>query len=383
MTKEAKRLKEFLEDYDDDRDDPKYYRGSALQKRLRDREKEVELDERDRKREKDELEEIRQRLLAEGHPDPDAELQRIEQEALRERQHSLKQEQNEKVLEVSCEEHQRNEAAEPDACSSDNNITDREEDEDDDDDREAKPCLKPTLRPVTTATSISSASGNATPLSPGSESPRAIIPLHENPLLVAAPTEEHRPKIGLSLKLGAVGSPKMPQTGRRKALAVDSVFNKFDDDEEVEEAPKKRKLVPLDYSEDERGGLGLDGMEGTGSRPGVNTEEKRKHVRSLIEKIPTVKQELFNYPLDWTMVDMTLMDRRIRPWINKKIIEYIGEEEATLVDFVCSKVMAHSTPEGILDDVAMVLDEEAEVFIVKMWRLLIYETEAKKSGLVK
>lgn len=28
----------------------------------------------------------------------------------------------------------------------------------------------------------------------------------------------------------------------------------------------------------------------------------------------------------------------MRPWINKKIIEYIGEEEATLVDFVCSKV---------------------------------------------
>lgn len=85
------------------------------------------------------------------------------------------------------------------------------------------------------------------------------------------------------------------------------------------------------------------------------------------------------------------MDRRIRPWINKKIIEYIGEEEPTLVDFVCSKVrdyfslsvffsnglfvvvwtcctflvlidpdlfslqvMAHSTPQGILDDVAMV-----------------------------
>ena len=30
-----------------------------------------------------------------------------------------------------------------------------------------------------------------------------------------------------------------------------------------------------------------------------------------------------------------------------------------------------------------VLDEEAEVFVVKMWRLLIYETEAKKIGLVK
>ena len=30
-----------------------------------------------------------------------------------------------------------------------------------------------------------------------------------------------------------------------------------------------------------------------------------------------------------------------------------------------------------------VLDEEAEVFVVKMWRLLVYETEAKKAGLVK
>lgn len=37
----------------------------------------MEADERDRKREKEELEEIRQRLLDEGHPDPDAELRRV------------------------------------------------------------------------------------------------------------------------------------------------------------------------------------------------------------------------------------------------------------------------------------------------------------------
>jgi hypothetical protein len=49
-----------------------------------------------------------------------------------------------------------------------------------------------------------------------------------------------------------------------------------------------------------------------------------------------------------------LMERRIRPWINKKIIEYIGEPEPTLVDFICSKVLAGSAPQGILDDVQMV-----------------------------
>ncbi|XP_012679210.1 RNA-binding protein 25 isoform X2 [Clupea harengus] len=422
MAKEAKRLKEFLEDYDDDRDDPKYYRGSALQKRLRDREKEQELDERDRKREKEELEEIRQRLLAEGHPDPDAELQRMEREAEQRRQPPPKPEEPEEApRERSSHREQRDRERERDRDRDRDRDRERErererehrsgaerappqrsdhsspeqEDADDGPDEdeeigdeeeeasEAKPCLKPTLRPVTAAPSISSASGNGTPLTPGNESPCGIIIPHENSP-EAQPAEEHRPKIGLSLKLGATGSPGQPHVVKRKKLAtVESVFNRFEEEEESE-APRKRKLVPLDYGEDDRGGnLGLDGLDVSATKGGANSEEKRKHIKSLIEKIPTAKAELFSYPLDWSIVDSSLMDRRIRPWINKKIIEYIGEEEATLVDFVCSKVMAHSTPQTILDDVAMVLDEEAEVFIVKMWRLLIYETEAIKIGLVK
>lgn len=48
------------------------------------------------------------------------------------------------------------------------------------------------------------------------------------------------------------------------------------------------------------------------------------------------------------------MDKRIKPWVNKKIIEYIGEEEPTLTDFICQKVMARSGPQAILNDVAMV-----------------------------
>ena len=48
------------------------------------------------------------------------------------------------------------------------------------------------------------------------------------------------------------------------------------------------------------------------------------------------------------------MDRRIKPWVNKKIVEYIGEEEPTLTEFICQKVMSHSPPQSILGDVAMV-----------------------------
>ncbi|XP_013885035.1 RNA-binding protein 25 [Austrofundulus limnaeus] len=388
MMKEAKRLKEFLEDYDDDRDDPKYYRGSALQKRLRDREKEVEMDERDRKREKEELEEIRQRLLAEGHPDPDAELQRIEEEAERKRQLLLSLEPEEEVNKektVRDKDRDRNRDRERDRERDRDSDRDRErnkrvserpvepkprgpqqhsDDDDDDvnegeeddyhngeDSQEAKPQLKPIMRPITTAPSVSSASGNVTPNTPGVDSPCGIIIPGENtPDL--QPLEEHRPKIGLSLKLGATNSPSQLSVGKRKKLAaVDSVFNKFDD-EEADEQPRKRKLVPLDYGDDEKN-LGLDGADISAPKSSINTEEKHKHIKSLIEKIPTSRPELFSYPLDWAMVDSTLMDRRIKPWINKKIIEYIGEEEPSLVDFVCSKIMAHSSPQGILDDVAM------------------------------
>lgn len=48
------------------------------------------------------------------------------------------------------------------------------------------------------------------------------------------------------------------------------------------------------------------------------------------------------------------MDRRIKPWINKKIVEYIGEEEPTLTEFICSKLLLHSNAESILNDITMV-----------------------------
>lgn len=87
---------------------------------------------------------------------------------------------------------------------SDEEVEEGEEDDydNDEDNPDAKPCLKPTMRPITAAPSVSSASGNVSPNTPGDESPCGIIIPHENSPPDALPQEEHRPKIGLSLKLG-------------------------------------------------------------------------------------------------------------------------------------------------------------------------------------
>ena len=142
------------------------------------------------------------------------------------------------------------------------------------------------------------------------------------------------------------------------------IFNQEDDDD-ADKPKKKLKPLPPPTTDSKKDN-------------NKSADEKRKHIKSLIEKIPTDKIDLFAYNIDWDLVDNQLMEKRIRPWVNKKIAEYIGEPEPSLTDFICSKVLAGSNPKAILEDVQMVLDEEAEVFVVKMWRLLIYEIENKK-----
>jgi RNA-binding protein 25 len=157
----------------------------------------------------------------------------------------------------------------------------------------------------------------------------------------------------------------------RKKIDVKDVFNQDDDDLG---SRKKNKLPPLPPA------LTASTRTTTASsdKKKVSSDDKRKHIKNLIDQIPTEKEALFEYNIDWELVDNQLMEKRIRPWVNKKIAEYIGEPEPTLTEFICSKVLAGSTPKEVLDDVQIVLDEEAEVFVVKMWRLLIYEIENKK-----
>jgi RNA-binding protein 25 len=77
VTKDAKRLKQFLEDYDDVKDDPVHYKGASLERKLKAREKEIELDNKDRQREREELEELKRKLTEKGLEDVESEIKRV------------------------------------------------------------------------------------------------------------------------------------------------------------------------------------------------------------------------------------------------------------------------------------------------------------------
>lgn len=86
----------------------------------------------------------------------------------------------------------------------------------------------------------------------------------------------------------------------------------------------------------------------------MTPEERKKLIKDLIERIPTIKDELFAFTLSWEYVNEVLVEKRLKPWINKKICEYIGDEEPSLVSFICEKIAGRTEPKKILGDLAMV-----------------------------
>jgi len=85
-------------------------------------------------------------------------------------------------------------------------------------------------------------------------------------------------------------------------MTVDDMFN--NDDEEVTQM-KKRKLVPLDYTEEEKAAVppSQAHLTALATAAATSAEEKRKSIKNLIERIPTAKDDLFAFSLDWSMVD--------------------------------------------------------------------------------
>lgn len=154
-------------------------------------------------------------------------------------------------------------------------------------------------------------------------------------------------KIGFGLSLGA---PKKP----RSAAVSASVFADAEDDEEEEQVPRKHKpLTKLDAD---------------------MVQRTERELQKLISQVPTEKEELFAFDLDYEVIkEHRIVEKKMREWVSKKVKEYLGEEEPSLTKFILEKIMSRTPVADIQEQLAFVLDAEAEVFVVNLWRKLIYE----------
>ena len=51
---------------------------------------------------------------------------------------------------------------------------------------------------------------------------------------------------------------------------------------------------------------------------------------------------------------------------------YTGETEAALTEFILTKLTSQCTPEALQEEMTAVLDDDAETFVIKLWRMLIF-----------
>uniref|UniRef100_A0A1D1ZM47 RNA-binding protein 25 n=1 Tax=Anthurium amnicola TaxID=1678845 RepID=A0A1D1ZM47_9ARAE len=75
------------------------------------------------------------------------------------------------------------------------------------------------------------------------------------------------------------------------------------------------------------------------------------------------------------------LDERVKPYISRKIEEHFGVVEAIVVDYVVSSTKEHVQASRMLELLQSVFEDEAEVFVLRMWRRLIFEIRSVETGL--
>ncbi|EEH19790.1 hypothetical protein PABG_02049 [Paracoccidioides brasiliensis Pb03] len=165
------------------------------------------------------------------------------------------------------------------------------------------------------------------------------------------------------LSLGAAAQ-KAQATVRRTVAEVEGLL----EDEEDTGAATKRPLTSIKF-------------DTAAESAGLTDEERAQAARQLAADIPSDKEGLWNWQVNWEFVDESVLGEQLKPFVEKKIMEYLGVQEQMLVDVVEEHVRKRGPPQELVEQLEGALDEEAEVLVKKLWRMIIFFSESEKRGL--
>ena len=85
-------------------------------------------------------------------------------------------------------------------------------------------------------------------------------------------------------------------------------------------------------------GLFSEGLYNEKEAPKISKEDQQKmmlKIKDLYKQLPSKKEDLFEYQLDWaSLFDFEIITKICRPWIAKKIKEYMGVEEPMMINII-------------------------------------------------
>ncbi|GAB0140843.1 hypothetical protein EsHS_00001454 [Epichloe bromicola] len=136
------------------------------------------------------------------------------------------------------------------------------------------------------------------------------------------------------LSLGAAAQKAQASRGpqRRTIAEVEGLL----DDEDTEQL-SKRTLVPIQ----------MEPMTGAAA---MSEEEISQAVRALAQEIPSEKEGLWSWEVKWDYMDDSVVREKLRPFVEKKVVDYLGVQEEMLVEAVEEHLRKHGTAAALVEE---------------------------------
>merc|ERR1711981_954881 len=141
-------------------------------------------------------------------------------------------------------------------------------------------------------------------------------------------------KPSFKISLGAAAKARQAADAPKRKAAVD-VENMLDVDESAAarngDTDASRKLVPIKFD--------------TAAEAAALTEEERSEARrQLAYSVPQDKEGLFNWDVKWSSLKDEVVEDRLKPYVEKRSMEYLGVVEDLVWEVVKSGVDSREGP---------------------------------------
>lgn len=137
------------------------------------------------------------------------------------------------------------------------------------------------------------------------------------------------------MSLGAAAQRAQAAAAPRRTMA--DVEGLLEDEEDAAATITRRTLIPIEAD------AGASGAS-------MTDEERAQANRRLATEIPTDKDGLWKWPIKWEFVDEAIITEQLRPFVEKKIVEYLGVQEQMLVDVVESAIRKRGSPQDLVGE---------------------------------
>ncbi len=143
------------------------------------------------------------------------------------------------------------------------------------------------------------------------------------------PREPQRFKLSLG---AAAQKAQAAALNRRTVAEVEGLL----EDEEEADSSVKRTLIPIKF-------------DNAADALGLSEEERAQAARQLAADIPSDKDGLWKWVVKWEFVDETVLGEQLKPFVEKKIVEYLGVQEQMLVEVVEDHIRKRGTPQTLVE----------------------------------